>query len=109
MGWHKTNFNHLAISVNVISFFPEYWKKLCGQKKELSNVKYKLYFISFLVRKKGRLSQNPLRERLKICVKLPVVWQEFEDIISANSQWLILKKVRLEMIPTGKLQLKSLI
>lgn len=61
-----------------------------------------MYFISFLVRKKGRLSQNPLRERLKICLKLPVVWQEFEDIISANSQWLILKKIRLEMILTRK-------
>lgn len=103
MGWHKTNFNHSALSVNVISFFPEYREKLCRQKKELSNVKYKLYFISFLVRKKGRLSQNPLRERLKICLKLPVVWREFEDIISANSQWLILKKIRLEMILARKL------
>ena len=93
MGWHKTNFNHLAFSVNVISFFPLVsGKALWTKKKELSNVKYKLYFISFLVRKKGRLSQNPLRERLKISLKLPVVWQEFEDIISANSQWLILEK-----------------
>lgn len=103
MGWHKTNFNHSAFCTCHEFFSPGYCKDITENKKKLSNVKYKLYFISFLVRKKGRLSQNPLRERLKICLKLPVVWQEFEDIISANSQWLILKKIRLEMILTRKL------
>lgn len=103
MGWHKTNFNHSAFCTCHEFFSPGYRKDITENKKKLSNVKYKLYFISFLVRKKGRLSQNPLRERLKICLKLPVVWQEFEDIISANSQWLILKKFRLEMILTRKL------
>lgn len=103
MGWHKTNFNHSAFCTCHEFFSPGYRKDITENKKKLSNVKYKLYFISFLVRKKGRLSQNPLRERLKICLKLPVVWQEFEDIISANSQWLILKKIRLEMILTRKL------
>ena len=93
MGWHKTNFNHSAFCTCHEFFSPGYRKDITENKKKLSNVKYKLYFISFLVRKKGRLSQNPLRERLKICLKLPVVWQEFEDIISANSQWLILKKI----------------
>ena len=78
-------------------------------EKKTINRKVQIVFYLVSCQKKGRLSQNPLRERLKICLKLPVVWQEFEDIISANSQWLILKKVRLEMIPTGKLQLKSLI
>ena len=103
MGWHKTNFNHSAFCTCHEFFSPGYRKDITENKKKLSNVKYKLYFISFLVRKKGRLSQNPLRERLKICLKLPVVWQEFEDIISANSQWLILKKIRLEMILARKL------
>lgn len=103
MGWHKTNFNHSAFCTCHEFFSPGCRKDITENKKKLSNVKYKLYFISFLVRKKGRFSQNPLRERLKICLKLPVVWQEFEDIISANSQWLILKKIRLEMILTRKL------
>lgn len=103
MGWHKTNFNHSAFCTCHEFFSPGYRKDITENKKKLSNVKYKLYFISFLVRKKGRLSQNPLKERLKICLKLPVVWQEFEDIISANSQWLILKKIRLEMILARKL------
>ena len=103
MGWHKTNFNHSAFCTCHEFFSPGYRKDITENKKKLSNVKYKLYFISFLVRKKGRLSQNPLRERLKICLKLPVVWQEFEDIISANSQRLILKKIRLEMILARKL------
>lgn len=65
--------------------------------KKKRTIKRKVQIVFYLV------SQNPLRERLKICLKLPVVWQEFEDIISANSQWLILKKIRLEMILTRKL------
>ena len=96
MGSHKTNFNRSAFCTCHEFFSPGYRKDITKNKsfvdKKLSNVNYKLYFISFLVRKKGSLSQNPLRERLKICLKLPVVWQEFEDIIPANSQWLILKK-----------------
>ena len=39
-------------------------------------------------------------------LRLPVVWEEFEDIIS-DSQCLILKKIRLEMILTGKLKLEQ--
>lgn len=104
MGWHKTNFNHSAFCTCHEFFSPGYRKDITENKKKLSNVKYKLYFISFLVRKKAVYLKTPsCRERLKICLKLPVVWQEFEDIISANSQWLILKKIRLEMILTRKL------
>lgn len=63
MGWHKTNFNHSAFCTCHECFSPGYRKDITENKKKLSNVKYKLYFISFLVRKKGRLSQNPLMQR----------------------------------------------
>lgn len=64
MGWHKTNFNHSAFCTCHEFFSPGYRKDITeNKKKKLSNVKYKLYFISFLVRKKGRLSQNPLMQR----------------------------------------------
>lgn len=63
MGWHKTNFNHSAFCTCHEFFSPGYRKDITENKKKLSNVKYKLYFISFLVRKKGRLSQNPLMQR----------------------------------------------
>ena len=63
MGWHKTNFNHSAFCTCHEFFSPGYCKDITENKKKLSNVKYKLYFISFLVRKKGRLSQNPLMQR----------------------------------------------
>ena len=63
MGWHKTNFNHSAFCTCHEFFSPGYRKDITENKKKLSNVKYKLYFISFLVRKKGRLSQNPFMQR----------------------------------------------
>lgn len=63
MGWHKTNFNHSALSVNVISFFPEYREKLCRQKKR--TIKRKVQIVFYLVscqKKRPFISKPPQRE-----------------------------------------------
>lgn len=70
MGWHKTNFNHSAFCTCHEFFSPGYRKDITENKKKLSNVKYKLYFISFLVRKKRPFISKPPQREVKDMFKV---------------------------------------
>ena len=70
MGWHKTNFDHSALSVNVISFFCRVSGKALWTKKRTIKRKVQIVFYLFSCQKKRPFISRPPQREVKDMFKV---------------------------------------